>query len=93
MQAHCVGAMTARSRAGRHQRGSKAWELEQGRRAWRAPVRGGVLTKDSELRLPSAEQGVGLVYTFEPLPAKPLRDGRLQRALESYAVTVPGFCY
>jgi DNA-binding transcriptional LysR family regulator len=68
-----------------------AWELEKGRRTWRVPVRGGLVTNNSQLRLSLAEQGVGLVYTFEPLAAEPLRQGRLQRVLEAYAATVAGF--
>ena len=68
-----------------------AWELERGRRTWRIPVRGGVVTTDSQLGLTLAEQGVGLAYAFEPVVAEQLRTGRLQRVLESYAPTVPGF--
>ena len=68
-----------------------AWELERGRRTWRIPVRGGVVTTDSQLALTLAEQGVGLAYAFEPVVAEQLRTGRLQRVLESYAPTVPGF--
>ncbi len=68
-----------------------AWELERGRRNWRVPVRGGVVTNDSHLRSVLAEQGVGLAYVFEPSVAEQLRDGRLQRVLEPYAATVPGF--
>ena len=72
-----------------------AWELERGRRTWRVPVRGGVVTNDPPLGLALAEQGVGLVFTFEPSAAKQLRAGRLKTVLEAYAPTVPGFflCY
>jgi DNA-binding transcriptional LysR family regulator len=38
-----------------------------------------------------AEQGLGLAYAFEPMVTEQLRDGRLQRVLEPYAPTVPGF--
>jgi DNA-binding transcriptional LysR family regulator len=68
-----------------------AWELERGRRNWRVPVRGGVVTNDSQLRLSLAEQGLGLAYVVEPMVAEQLREGRLQRVLEAYAPTVPGF--
>jgi DNA-binding transcriptional LysR family regulator len=68
-----------------------AWELERGRRTWRVPVRGGVVTNDSQLTASLAEQGLGLAYVFEPMVAEQLRTGRLQRVLESYAPTVPGF--
>jgi DNA-binding transcriptional LysR family regulator len=68
-----------------------AWELERGRRNWRVPVRGGVVTNDSRLRISLAEQGLGLAYVVEPTVAEQLREGRLQRVLEPYAPTVPGF--
>jgi DNA-binding transcriptional LysR family regulator len=68
-----------------------AWELERGRRSWRLPVRGGVVTNDNELALVLAEQGLGLAYAFEPVVAAQLRDGKLKRVLEPYAPTVPGF--
>jgi len=38
-----------------------------------------------------AEQGLGLAYSLEPMVLGPLREGRLQRVLERYAPTVPGF--
>ena len=68
-----------------------AWELERGRRNWRVPVRGGVVTNDNQLSVSLAEQGLGLAYAFEPAAAEQLRTGRLVRVLESYAPTVPGF--
>ncbi|MDC0713537.1 LysR family transcriptional regulator [Stigmatella sp. ncwal1] len=68
-----------------------AWELERGRRNWRVPVRGGVVTNDSQLTASLVEQGLGLAYAFEPMVAERLRTGRLQLVLESYAPTVPGF--
>jgi DNA-binding transcriptional LysR family regulator len=68
-----------------------AWELERGRKNWRVPVHGGVVSDDSALNASLAEQGVGLVYAFEPMVLERLRTGRLQRVLERYAPTVPGF--
>jgi len=68
-----------------------AWELERGRRNWRVPVQGGVVSDDSSLNASLAEQGVGLVYAFEPMVLERLRTGRLQLVLERYAPTVPGF--
>jgi DNA-binding transcriptional LysR family regulator len=68
-----------------------AWELERGRRNWRVPVRGGVVTNDNQLSVTLAEQGLGLAYALEPSVAEQLRTGRLQRVLEPYAPTVPGF--
>lgn len=72
-----------------------AWELERGRRNWRVPVRGGVVTNEPELAVRLAEQGLGLTYTFEPWVADAVRAGRLTMVLEAYAPTVPGFflCY
>ncbi|MFY2559793.1 LysR family transcriptional regulator [Corallococcus terminator] len=71
--------------------GLYAWELERGRRNWRVPVRGGVLTNDRALTLTLVEQGLGLAYAFEPAVKEQLRTGRLVRVLEEYAPTVPGF--
>jgi DNA-binding transcriptional LysR family regulator len=68
-----------------------AWELERGRRNWRVPVRGGVVTSDGATSVSLAEQGLGLAYALEPLVAEQLRTGRLQCVLEPYAPTVPGF--
>jgi DNA-binding transcriptional LysR family regulator len=68
-----------------------AWELERGRRNWRVPVRGGVVTNDTQLSVSLAEQGLGLAYTLEPMVKEQLREGRLVTVLESYAPTVPGF--
>jgi DNA-binding transcriptional LysR family regulator len=68
-----------------------AWELERGRRSWRVPVRGGVVTSDVRLSASLAERGLGLAYALEPMVVEPLRQGRLQLVLERYAPTVPGF--
>jgi DNA-binding transcriptional LysR family regulator len=68
-----------------------AWELQRGRRNWRVPVRGGVVTSDNHLSVLLAERGAGLAYALEPAVAEQLRSGRLQRVLEPYSPTVPGF--
>jgi DNA-binding transcriptional LysR family regulator len=68
-----------------------AWELERGRRNWRVPVRGAVVSNDARLTTSLAEQGLGLVYAFEPMVREQLRTRRLERVLERYAPTVPGF--
>lgn len=68
-----------------------AWELERGRRTWRVPVRGSIISNDSNLCVAMAEQGLGLTYTFEPAVAEALRAGRLKTVLDSYAPTVPGY--
>jgi DNA-binding transcriptional LysR family regulator len=68
-----------------------AWELERGRRTWRVPVRGAVVTDDGVLTVALAEKGMGLAYAFEPMVQEQLRAGRLQRVLEPYAATIAGF--
>lgn len=67
-----------------------AWELERGKKTWRVPVRGSVLTNNGHLCLEWAEQGLGLSYAYEPLAAEGLRTGRLRCVLEGYAAGVPG---
>src|SRR5580700_462749 len=56
-----------------------AWELERGRRNWRVPVRGGIVSSDGPLGVALAEQGLGLAYTLEPRVMKALNAGRLER--------------
>jgi DNA-binding transcriptional LysR family regulator len=68
-----------------------AWEFERGRRNWRVPVRGGVVSGDSRLNASLAEQDLGLVYALEPMVSEQLRSRRLRVVLERYAPTVPGF--
>ncbi|HYG69837.1 MAG TPA: LysR family transcriptional regulator, partial [Anaeromyxobacteraceae bacterium] len=68
-----------------------AWELERGRRSWRVPVRGSIVTNDRRLTQALVEQGLGLAYAFEPAVKDELRMGRMMRVLEEYAPTVPGF--
>jgi DNA-binding transcriptional LysR family regulator len=68
-----------------------AWELERGRKTWRVPVRGGIVTNDGPLSVSMAEKGLGLAYAFEPMVKDQLRTGRLRRVLEPYAATVPGY--
>jgi DNA-binding transcriptional LysR family regulator len=68
-----------------------AWELERGKRNWRVPVRGSVVTSDSLLNTFLVERGLGLAYALEPMVREQLRAGRLQVVLEKYAPTVSGF--
>src|SRR5471030_1520902 len=68
-----------------------AWELERGRKTRRVPVRGGVVTNDSDLRVALAEQGLSLTYVPEPMVAARLREGRLKLVLEPWSPAVPGF--
>src|SRR5438309_1624515 len=68
-----------------------AWELERGRRTWRVPVRGGVVTNDGVLAVSMAELGLGLAYAFEPFVIERIRAGRLDPILEPYAAEAPGY--
>src|SRR5438874_12956898 len=67
-----------------------AWELERGRRIWRVPVRGGVVTNDGLLCASLAELGMGLAYAPEPMVVEQLGEVRLKIVLERYAPVVPG---
>lgn len=67
-----------------------AWEFERGRKNWCVPVRGGVVTNDTGLRVLLAEHGVGLTYVGDQRVAEQLQDGRLVAVLDAYAPTVPG---
>ncbi|SRR5258708_9880332 len=82
---------TARPSAPRISCALYAWELESGRRNWRLPVRGGVVSGDARLNAFFAEQDLGLVYALEPMVVEQLRTRRLKVVLERYAPTVPGF--
>lgn len=62
-----------------------------GRPHRRVPVRGGVVTGDSQVMLSLTESGAGLTYAIEPMVREQLRTGRLKVVLEAYAPTVPGF--
>jgi DNA-binding transcriptional LysR family regulator len=66
------------------------WELERGKKTWRVPVRGPVITNDPILRKSLALAGVGLLYGLEPTFTKELERGELQIVLEAYAAEVPG---
>jgi DNA-binding transcriptional LysR family regulator len=68
-----------------------AWELWRGRKTWRVPVRGGVVTNEDHVLLSLAESGAGLTYAFVPGVREQLRTGKLRVVLESFAPTVPGF--
>lgn len=68
-----------------------AWELERGKRSWRVPVRGGIVTNNGELALAMVERGLGLGYVIDAMVKGSLRAGRLVEVLEPYAPKVPGF--
>jgi len=68
-----------------------AWELERGRKEWRIPVRGGVITNNGLSLAALAALGLGLAYVPEPNVRAELKDGRLELVLESYSAEVPGW--
>ena len=69
-----------------------AWELERGRKNWRVPVRGGVVTNDSRLeRLAARSRASGSRTPSSRGSRSSCATGRLERVLEPYAPTVPGF--
>jgi DNA-binding transcriptional LysR family regulator len=62
-----------------------AWEFERGRRKWRVPVRGGIVTNNVSFYLAMAEQGMGLIYGGDLGMKDRLDAGRLVAVLEDYA--------
>lgn len=68
-----------------------AWELERGRKSWRLPVRGGIVTNDGLLCGDLARQGLGLAYVPEPHFTNEIQRGQLTVVLEAYAPSVPGY--
>jgi|SRR6187402_2157970 len=68
-----------------------AWELERGRRNWRVPVRGGVVSSDTRLSVSMAEQGLGLAYAFEPVVLPQLESGRLVPCSKATRPRCPDF--
>jgi len=68
-----------------------AWELERGRKSWRVPVRGGIVTNDGLLCSMLAKRGLGLAYSPEAWIREELRRGELEVVLEAYAPIVPGY--
>lgn len=72
-----------------------AWEFERGRRKWRVPVRGSIVTNHAGYCVTLAEQGLGLAYIADLNLKDQLRDGRLVSVLDAYSATEPGIflCY
>lgn len=67
-----------------------AWEFERGRRKWRVPVRGSIVTNNARFYLAMAEQGMGLIYGAAIGMQDRLDDGRLVAVLEDHAPTEQG---
>jgi DNA-binding transcriptional LysR family regulator len=72
-----------------------AWEFQRGRRKWRVPVRGSIVTNHAGYCVTLAEQGLGLAYIADLNLKDQLRDGRLVSVLDVYSATEPGIflCY
>lgn len=72
-----------------------AWEFQRGRRKWRVPVRGSIVTNHAGYCVTLAEQGLGLAYIADLNLKDQLRDGRLVSVLDAYSATEPGIflCY
>src|SRR3989475_7971496 len=69
------------------------WEFERGKKTWRIPVRGSLVTGDHRLMLAMAEAGVGLAYLPEPVVASRLKQGRVRLVLDTVAARVAGLCF
>jgi DNA-binding transcriptional LysR family regulator len=68
-----------------------AWEFERGRRTWRIPVRGGIVTNDGLLCASMAKLDLGLAYAPEPFVAEDLRRGKLETVIDAFAPKVAGY--
>jgi DNA-binding transcriptional LysR family regulator len=61
------------------------WEFERGRRKWRVPVRGSIVTNNPQFYQSMAEQGMGLLYGGDLRLKDSFAKGRLVPVLEDYA--------
>src|SRR5205814_1409932 len=59
------------------------WEFERGKKTWRVPIRGPMITSDDHLMIAMAEVGVGLAYLPEPAVLARLKRERLRLVLEA----------
>ncbi|MCQ2028931.1 LysR family transcriptional regulator [Stutzerimonas zhaodongensis] len=60
------------------------FEFEKDGRVVRVPPQGQMLTSSHDLKIRSAINGLGIVYTFEDFVREPLSDGRLVPILEDW---------
>ena len=67
-----------------------AWELVRGKRLFRVPVKGPLVSNDVRLARSMVEAGLGLGYLWEPHAREALRSGRLRQVLREYSAEVPG---
>jgi len=66
------------------------WELERGKKTWRVPVRGPVITSDDHLMIAMAEAGSASHTCRSPRFRHAWKRGRLRLVLEPFAPRVPG---
>lgn len=66
------------------------FEFEKDGRVVRVPPQGQMLTSSHDLKIRSAINGLGVVYTFEDFLREPLSDGRLVPILEDWWQTFDG---
>ena len=67
------------------------WEFQLDNRVVEYEARGNLTITDSLFNMEAALDGLGLVYTFESLAQPHIQAGRLQRVLDAYSPTFPGF--
>lgn len=67
------------------------WEFQLDSRVVEYEARGNLTITDSLFSMGAALDGVGLAYTFESLALPHIQTGRLQRVLQAYSPTFPGF--
>ena len=67
------------------------WEFQLDSRVVEYEARGNLTITDSMFNLDAALDGLGLAYTFESLAQPHIQAGRLQRVLEPFSPTFPGF--
>jgi len=67
------------------------WEFQVDDRLVDYEIGGNLTISDTTFGVEAALEGIGLVYTFEPLVRQHLKDKRLRRVLASFSPTFPGF--
>lgn len=71
--------------------GLYAWDFEESGRPFQVRVDGPLVFNNSDLTLEAALAGMGLAYVYESEVADDLAAGRLQRALEPWCPSFPGY--
>ncbi len=85
LQEHlCINSRWPQSREPMH------WAFERGKKSWKIFVEGPITTNSFELSKSLAVSGAGLLYCMESLVADEVARGKLQLALESYTMALPG---